>query len=112
MGITAVKQAVNGLAFFQPRQRAVLPEDRRRVGKGSFQTVVTAHEGAVAQIQTLVEDLPELLHIAAGRKGHIRQVDGHYALVETAVELVLAVLILPRTEGAPASHDPGNSCLL
>ena len=41
-----------------------------------FQTVVTAAQRAVAQLQPLVKDLPELVDVAAGGQSHVRQVDG------------------------------------
>ena len=49
------------------------------------------------QIQTLIKNFPEAFDITAGGKGHVYQVQGNDALVEPAVELVVAVLILPRT---------------
>jgi len=94
-GITAVKKPVNGFALLKPCQGAVLPENGRRVGQSASQTVVAAHQGPVAQIQPLVKYLPKGFHIPAGGQGHIHQVDGHHALVETAVEFIIPVLILP-----------------
>ena len=48
----------------------------------------------MAQLQPFVKNLPELVQIAAGGEGHIRQVDGDHALIEAAVVLVLAGLVV------------------
>ena len=71
---------------------------------GALQPLVAAAQRPVAQLQPLVEDLPELLHVAAGGQGHVRQVDGDHALIEPAVVLVLAGLIVP---GVGDVADPG-----
>ncbi len=63
------------------------------------------HQGAIAQIKTLVENFPEFLEIPAGGKCDVGQVDGHDTLVEAAVELVIAVFILPGTQAAAAAHN-------
>ena len=94
--ISAVKQFIDCLSFFQPRQSAVLPKDRGGIGQSSFQAVVSAHKSTVAEIQPLVKNLPELLHIPSGRQGNIHKVNGHNTLVETSVKLIVSVLILPR----------------
>ena len=51
---------------------------------------MAAAQCAVAQLETLFEDGPEFVDVAAGGQRHIRQIDGHDALVEAAVILVLA----------------------
>ena len=62
-------------------------------------------QGAVAERQTLVENLPELVEVAAGAEGHIHQIDGHNALIEAAVILGLAGLgVHIRGEEAAAAH--------
>lgn len=93
-GITAVQQLVDGLALLQAGQGAILPQDGRGIGQGALQAVVAAHEGFMAQVQALVEDLPELVEVAAGGQSHVHQVDGDHALVEAAVILGLAGLIV------------------
>ena len=47
----------------------------------------------VAQLQPLVEDLPEQIQVAAGGQRHVRQVDRDHALIEPAVVLGLAVFV-------------------
>ena len=93
-GVAVVEQLVDGLALLQPGAGAVLPEDGRHVGQRALQAVVAAHEGPVAQLQPLVKNLPELVQVTAGAERHVRQVDGHHALVEAAVVLVLARLVV------------------
>ena len=95
---TCVAKGDGGIAaLFQAGAGAVLPKDRRCIGQGAHEAVVAAHESPVAQIQTLIKNFPEAFDITAGGKGHVYQVQGNDALVEPAVELVVAVLILPRT---------------
>ena len=59
----------------------------------------------MTELHALVKDLPEPVHVAAGRKSDIHQVDGDNALVEAAVEFVIAVFILPGTQAAAAAHN-------
>ena len=103
-GVTAVQQLVDRLAFLQAGQRAVLPQDGGGVAQGALQAVVAAHQGLVAKLETLVEDLPELIKIAAAGQGHVHQVDGDNALVEAAVILGLAVLVHVGGQEAAAAH--------
>ena len=91
--IAAVEELIDRLALLQSCQRSVLPEDRCRIGQRTLEAVVTAHQRLVAQLQTLVKDLPELVDIAAGGKCNVRQVDCDNALIEAAVILRLAVFI-------------------
>ena len=93
-GIAAVEEPVDGLALFQAGQRAVLPQDGRGIGQGALEPLVAAHQTPVAQLQPLVEDLPELVEILAGAQGHIHQIDGDDTLVEAAVILMLAGLVV------------------
>ena len=65
---------------------------------------MAAHQSAVAELQTLIKDLPELLHVAAGGERHIRQVDRHHALVKAAVVLRLPLVIHVRGEEGAAAH--------
>ena len=55
---------------------------------------MAALKGPVAQLQTILKNLPELVQIAAGGQCHVRQVDGDHALIEAAVVLVLAGLVI------------------
>ena len=41
-GISAIKQFINGFAFLQTSQSAVLPKDRCYIGNGSEKTFVSA----------------------------------------------------------------------
>ncbi|CAN4027241.1 hypothetical protein NOIMNB_NOIMNB_17880, partial [Dysosmobacter welbionis] len=93
-GVAVVEQLVDGLALLQPGAGAVLPQNRGHVGESALQPIVPAHQGTVAQLQAFVKDLPELVQVAAGGQGHIGQIDGHHALIEAAVVLVLARLII------------------
>ena len=92
--IAAVQELIDRLALFEPRQRAVLPENRRRVRERALEAVVAAHEGLVAELEPFVENLPELIKRAAGRERHIHQVDRHDALIESAVILGLTRLVI------------------
>ena len=65
---------------------------------------MTALQGAVAELHTLVKDFPEPVHVAAGGKSDIHQVDGDNALVEAAVVFGLAVLVQIGGQEASAAH--------
>ena len=71
-GIAAVEQLVDDLTLFQAGQSAVLPQDGGGVGGGTLQALVAAAQRTVAQLQPLVENLPEFLDVAAGGQGHVR----------------------------------------
>ena len=73
-GISAAEEIIYGFAFFQSRASSVLPEDGRGVGQSSLKSVVAAHERTVAQLQSFVEYLPELLNVSAGRQRDIGEV--------------------------------------
>ena len=92
--IAAVEQLVDGLTLFEPGQRAILPENRRSVGKRTLEPVVAAHERTVAQVKPVVKNFPELIQSAAGRQRDINQIDRHDALIEAAVILGLAWFII------------------
>ena len=102
--IAVIEQLVDDLALLQPGQGTVLPKDRGHIGGGALQTVMPAAQGTVAQLQPLVKDLPEPVQIAAGGEGYVRQVDGDHALIEAAVVLVLARLVV---SGVGDIADPG-----
>ena len=91
-GIAAEQQLVDLFTLLQAGQCAVLPQDGRGVAQGAQQTLVACLQGAVAQRQTLVKDLPELFKVAAGAQGNVHQIDGDHTLIETAVVFGLAGL--------------------
>ena len=102
--IAAVEELVDGLPLLQPRERAILPEDGRRVRERALQTVVAVHEGAMAKFKAFVEDFPKLILVPARRERHVHEVDGDDALIEAAVILGLAVLVHIRGQEAAAAH--------
>ena len=89
-----VQQLVNGLTLLQTRAGAVLPQDGSGVGQSAFEPLMTAQQSTVAQLQAFIKDLPEFLNIPPGGQSHIRQVDGDNALIEAAIVLVLAGLVV------------------
>ena len=97
-GVAAIEQPVDGFALLKPCQCPVLPEDGSRIRECSLQAVVTAHEGFLTEFQPVSENIPEGTEISTGRECGVHQIDGHHSLIETTVELIIAVLILPRTE--------------
>ena len=107
-GAVVVKeQAVDLLAFFQAGDSAVLPEDGRDIGDSSQQSLMAAAQGAVAELQAVFKDLPELVHISVRGAGDIDEIDGDDALIETSVVLVLSVLAKAHSVGSkegPAAH--------
>ena len=93
-GISVVKQPVYLLALFQSGKSAVLPEDRRNIGKSTLETFMAASECSVAKIHSFVEYRPELVHILACAESDIYQIDGNNALIEASVIFMLAFLVV------------------
>ena len=104
-GVTAVEQLVDGFTFFEAGQCAVLPENGRGVGEGTLQTLVAAEQCAVAQLEALLKNFPELFAVCAGAEGNVNKVDGDNALIEAAVVLGLSGLgVHIGGEEAAAAH--------
>ena len=93
-GVAVVEQTVDGFALLETGAGAVLPEDGRGVGERTAQAVVAAAERAVAQLEPVFKNIPELFDVAAGGERDVGQIDGHDALIEAAVILVLARLVV------------------
>ena len=95
-GIAAHEQLVDRLALLQAGEGTVLPKNRCGIRKRTHQTLMTAQQGAVAQLEALVEDFPELVHVLMRAQRDIGQVDGHNALVKATVVLGLVRVIVQR----------------
>ena len=74
----------------------MLPQDRGNIRRRAFQTLMAAHQCTVAQIQTLIKDLPKLIHITAGRTCDIYEIECHDTLIKSAVIFMPACLIITR----------------
>ena len=104
-GIAAVKQLVDLLALLQAGQRAVLPQNGGRIAGRAQQTLMACLKRTVAESQTVVENFPELIKVAAGGQGYIHQIDGDDALIEAAIVFGLARLgVHIRGQEAAAAH--------
>ena len=91
-GVAAKEQLVDLLALLQAGQCAVLPQNGGGIAGGAHQALMAGLQCLVAESQTLIKDLPELLEVAAGGKGYIHQIDGDNTLIEAAVVFGLAGL--------------------
>ncbi len=89
-----VEQLIDGFALFQPGQAPYCHKMGAASDRCALEPLVAALKRAMTQLQTLIKNFPELLNIAAGGKRHIRQVNGHNALVKPAIILVLAGLVV------------------
>ena len=101
------EELVDGLAFLEARECAVLPKDRCDVRDGAKEPFVAAAESAVAKLEAVFQDLPEAVHVAAGGAGDVDEIDGDDTLIEAAVVLVLMILAKAfgiRGEEAAAAH--------
>ena len=91
---------IDRLAFLEPGDRAVLPQDRSRIRKRSLEPVrggTSAPCGRVpAARRRSSRSGPYLL---SRRQRDIHQVQRDHALIEPAVELVIAVGVAPRRQG-------------
>ena len=104
-GIAAEEQLVDLFALLQACQCAVLPQNGGSITGGAQQPLMACLQSPVAQIQTLVKDLPELFKVAAGAQGNVHQIDGDHALIEAAVVLGLAGLgVYIGGQEAAAAH--------
>ena len=111
-GVAAVEQRLDGGPLGQAGNGAVLPVDGAGVGAHVLQGVVAAHEGLEAQLEPLVQQLPELLLIPPGQDADLGQVQGDHALVEAALELVVPILVLPGGEKGAAAHGGEHVALV
>ena len=106
-GITVKQQTINGFALFQSGQSAVLPQNRSYIRDSAQKALMAAAKRPVAKLQTLLQNLPEPIHISLRGACHIHQVNGHNTLVETSVELVASIgiaLRLLHSQDGTASH--------
>ena len=90
-GVVSEKKLIDLLALLEACQCTILPEDRCDIRGGAHQALMTDAECTVAELQALIEDTPEGLHVAMCRAGDIHEVDRDDALVETAIILMLAL---------------------
>ena len=111
-GVAAVEQLVDGFAGLQPGTGTVLPHDGGHVGYGAQQVLVAAHQGLEAQIQAFIQERPELPLVTGGQQADLGQVDGDNPLIEPTFELVLAILVLPGSQVAPATHGGEHIALV
>ena len=93
-GVAVVEQAVDGFALLETGAGTILPEDGRGVGERTAQTVVAAAERTVAQLEPVFKNIPEFFDVTARGERDVGQIDGHDALIEAAVVLVLARLVV------------------
>ena len=111
-GVAAVEQGLDGRPLGQAGDGPILPVDGGGVGPHLFQGVVPAHDGLKAQVQPLLQKGPELVLVAAGQNADLRQVQGDHALVEPALKLVIALLVLPGGQEGPAAHGGEDVALV
>ncbi len=71
-----------------------------------------AHDGLIAQVQPLLQQLPELLLVAIGQNADLGQIEGDHPLVEPALEFVVAILVLPGGQEGPAAHGRKDVALV
>ena len=83
--ITVIQKSIDRLSLRQPRQRTVLPMDRTCVRQSTLQTFVSQTKSAMAQFQSSLENIPELIEVVISRQTDVRKVDCYDALVETTI---------------------------
>ena len=69
---------------------------------------MAALERTVAKLQSFVQQLPELCHIAARREGNVGKIDGDNALIEPAPVFRFTFGIEIRSQEGAASHAAVN----
>ena len=65
---------------------------------------MAAHQCLFAECHSLIKDLPELVHISAGRAGDIHKIHGNDTLIKTAVIFWLVIFIHIRSQERTAAH--------
>ena len=95
---------IDGLTLLQTGDSAVLPVDGTHVGYHALQCLMAAHQCFIAQLQTLIQQFPELLLVSFCQDTDLGQVDADNALIKTAFPLVLSVFILPWRQEGTAAH--------
>ena len=111
-GITVLKEFIDGFTLLQTSDGAILPMHGANIATHALQSVMTAHQGFIAQLQTLIQELPEFLLVALSHNADLGQVQGDNALIEAALELVVAVFVLPGREEAAAAHGAEHIALV
>ena len=106
--ITIFQIFINGLTLTQTGNSTILPMYRADITLNALQRIVAAHESFKAQLQALIQQLPELLLIALGNNANLRQVQGNYALIEAPFKFIVTVFILPGRQEAAATHRGEN----
>ena len=95
---------VNLFALSEPCNGSVLPVHGGYVRKRAHECVMTAHQRIEAELESLFEEFPELLLVAARKNAALGKIDGNDALVESALELVVAVFVFPGGKEGAAAH--------
>ena len=106
--ITVFQILVYCFTLTQTGNSTVLPMYRTDIALNALQRIVTAHKCFKAQLQTLIQQLPELLLIAFGNNANLRQVQRNYALIEATFKFIVTVFILPGRQEAAAAHRGEN----
>ena len=77
-----------------------------------LQGLMAAHQSLKAQLQPLIQQGPELLLVSTGQNTNLGQIQGDHALVEAALKLVVAVLVLPGRQEGAAAHGREHVALV
>ena len=88
-----MEKFVNLLTLFKSCQSTVLPQNRSGITDCALKSVVTAHQSAVTQFESAVENLPELSLVPARTQSDVYEVNRNNALIESAVILRLSVFV-------------------
>ena len=89
---------------FSPMGCAVLPVYGGNVAGDAHKRVVAAHQSFVAELKSFFKQLPKLLFVAVCQYSALGKIYGNNALVEPALELVIAVFVLPGGQERAAAH--------
>ncbi len=83
--ITVIQQPIDGLSLSQSRQCTMLPMDRTCIRQSTLQTLVSQTKSTMAQFQSSLENIPELIEVVISRQTNVRKVDRYDTLIETAI---------------------------
>ena len=83
--VPVIQKSINGLSLRQSRQCTVLPVDRTCIRQSALQTFMSQTKSTMAQFQSSLENIPELIEVVISRQTNVRKVDRYNSLIETTI---------------------------
>ena len=99
------------LPFLQSCQRSILPQNRRHIRNRSQKTFMAAAQCTVAKSSKRSSRISQNLSLITFRRtSNIHQVNRHYALIKSSVELMASICISLNLLLSRKEHDSIHGC--